>query len=109
MKSLNYFVSIFGCTKDARIFANLSGQYGPWLEKLDEESKLALRAVLAYYVYFKKFCVSEYLIVDAIADVLPNYSISSDLLLGLQGLSEESCEILIKLVTAQQFGRSIPD
>lgn len=108
MKSLNYFVSTFGVTKDARIFANLAGQYGPWLEKLDGESKLVLRAVLAYYVYFKKFRVSEYLIVDAIADVLPDCS-SCNLLLGLQGLSDESCEILIKLVTAQQFNRSIPD
>lgn len=97
-------------TQDARIFANLAGQYGPWLEKLDGESKLALRAVLAYYVYFKKFCVSEYLIVDAIADVVPDGSDRvRHLLINLQGLSDKSCEILIKLVTAQQFDNFIPD
>ena len=104
MESLNYFISILAPHEDARILRNLSRQYGSRLENLDTESKLAIRAVLTRYVYFKKFYIREFLIIDAIVDAIPDYSnLICDILKGLQGLSDRSCEILIELITMQQI------
>lgn len=104
MEPLDYFAIPNAHTEDARILKNLSRQYGSWLENLDSESKLAIRAVLTRYVYFKRFYIHEFLIVDALADAIPDYNdLICNILMSLQGLSDRSCEILIKLITLQQI------
>lgn len=111
MESLNYFASTLGGTKDARIFKDLSRQYGSRLENLDVETKLAIMAVLSKYIYFKEFHIKEYLMVDAIAEVLPLYHNERicNVLMGLQGLSARSCEILIKFIAIHQLDESVAD
>lgn len=103
VKSLEYFIGIFGQTKDVQVLRGLSLRYGSQLEKLDFESRLALRVVLSRYVHDKSF-ISGYLIADAVSDTLPDFGESIyEVWTQLQGLSDKSVEILILLLTFQQL------
>lgn len=108
-KSLNYFAGISPLKRDADILIGLALQYGSYLESLNRENKLVLRAVLTRYICDKNR-LAGYLIVDAIADTLPDFSdLICAILLELQGLSDKGIEILIELVTVQQIKEFIAD
>ncbi len=50
---LGYFASAPDGTFDAAILSELVLRYGSYLERLTSEQKLALRAVLSYYLFYK--------------------------------------------------------
>ncbi len=102
-QSLNYFASISSVKRDAQIFLKLESSYGSYLERLSSQNRLALRAVLCRYIYVRSI-IEEYLIVDAIADTLAEFTENSyAALLELQGLSELGIELLIEFATIQQI------
>ena len=53
MHPLGYFASAPDGTPDAAILSELVSHYGSYLERLNSEQKLALRAILSYYLFYK--------------------------------------------------------
>lgn len=53
MHPLGYFASAPDGNPDAAILSEMMSRYGDYLEKLDSEQKLALRAVLSFYLFYK--------------------------------------------------------
>ena len=51
-RPLGYFASAPDGTTDAAILADVVSHHGEYLERLSIEAKLALRAVLSYYVFY---------------------------------------------------------
>lgn len=104
MHPLGYFASAPDDTLDATIFSNLVWRYGESLEQLNSEQKLALRAVLSYYLFYKLKYASDYAVREAIADAMPEYTEASirNVILTLEGISSNGAEGLIKFLTEQR-------
>lgn len=104
MHPLGYFASAKNGTPDAAILSAMVSRYGDYLERLDSEQKLALRAVLSYYLFYKLKVVSAYSVSDAIIDALPECTqVSvSNVISTLEGISCDNAEGLIKFLTAQR-------
>ncbi len=66
MHPLGYFASAPDGTQDAAIRANVVSHHGPYLERLSIEGKLALRAYLSYYVFYKLRYASNYSVEEAV-------------------------------------------
>lgn len=80
----------------------LEADYGSCLEGLTHEDKLALRAVLSRYLYYKIF-IEQYSITDAITDTMPNLDADiCKVIKFLEGLSDNNVEGLIKFVSDHQ-------
>lgn len=107
MHPLEYFASAPGDTPDAAILLEMVSRYGHYLERLDSEQKLALRAVLSYYLFYKLKYKSKYSISDAIIDAMPECATASisKIILTLEGISNDSAEGLIKFLTEQRIER----
>lgn len=116
MHPLGYFVSAPSGTADAAILDEMISRYGDYLEKLDSEQKLALRAVLSFYLLYKLKYVSGYSISDVVIDAMPEFSAASisKILLALEGISTNNAEGLLKFLTDQRselataFGKAAP-
>ncbi len=95
-------------TFDAAILSELVSRYGSYLERLTSEQKLALRAVLSYYLFYKLKVVSDYSLTDAITDAMPEYTEASirNVILTLEGISSNNAEGLIKFLTDQRSDRA---
>jgi hypothetical protein len=95
-------------TLDAAILSSLVSRYGSYLERLNSEQKLALRAVLSYYLFYKLKVVSDYSLTDAITDAMPEYTEASirNVILTLEGISSNNAEGLIKFLTDQRSDRA---
>ena len=104
MYPLGHFASAPNGTLDAAILSAIVSRYGDYLERLDSEQKLALRAVLSYYLFYKLKVVSDYSVSDAIIDALPECTqVSiSNVISTLEGISSDNAEGLIKFLTAQR-------
>ena len=104
MHPLGYFASAKNGTPDAAILSAIVSRYGDYLERLDSEQKLALRAVRCYYLFYKLKVVSDYSVSDAIIDALPECTqVSvSNVISTLEGISSDNAEGLIKFLTAQR-------
>lgn len=104
MHPLGYFVSAPSSSADAGILDEIVSRYGNYLEKLDSEQKLALRAVLSFYLFYKLKYVSNYSISDVIIDAMPEFSAASisKILLALEGISSDNAEGLLKFLTDQR-------
>jgi hypothetical protein len=108
MHPLGYFASAPDGTFDAAILSSLVSRYGSYLERLNSEQKLALRAVLSYYLFYKLKVVSDYSVIDAITDAMPEYTEASirNVILTLEGISSDTTEGLIKFLTDQRSDRA---
>lgn len=95
-------------TKDAAILAELVSCYGEYLERLNSEQKLALRAVLSYYLFYKLKVVSDYSVRSALTDAMPEYTLASisKIILTLEGISSDATEGLIRFITEQRSSGS---
>lgn len=104
MHPLGYFASAPDGTTDAAILSELVSRYGSYLEKLNSEQKLALRAVLSYYLFYKLKVVSDYSVTDAICDAMPECTEASisKVILTLEGFSCDNAERLIRFITEQR-------
>lgn len=104
MHPLGNFASAPGGTQDAAILSELVSRYGSYLERLNSEQKLALRAILSYYLFYKLKYVSDYSVTEAIADAMPECTEASirNVILTLEGISSNGAEGLIKLLTEQR-------
>jgi len=104
MHPLGYFASAKNGTTDAAILSAIVSRYGDYLERLDSEQKLALRAVLSYYLFYKLKVASDYSVSDAIIDAIPECTqVSvSNVISTLEGISSDNAEGLIKFLTAQR-------
>ena len=117
MHPLGYFASAPNGTPDAAILSDLVSRYGDYLERLDSEQKLALRAVLSYYLFYKLKISSNYALADALLDAMPECTTVSisKILLALEGISSENTEGLIQFLTEQRsyqtivLGEAAPD
>ncbi len=109
MHPLGYFASAPDGTPDAAILSEMVSRYGHYLERLDSEQKLALRAVLSYYLFYKLKYKSHYTVSDAIIDAMPECAKTSlsKIILTLEGISNDSAEGLIKFLTSQRIERSV--
>ena len=103
MHPLGYFASALDGTTDAAILSELVSHHGPYLERLSIEAKLALRAVLSYYVFYKLRYARGFTIEKAVTEAMPQYTKASILttILTLEGISTENAEGLIKFITEQ--------
>ncbi len=116
MHPLEYFASAPGDTPDAAILLEMVSRYGHYLERLDSEQKLALRAVLSYYLFYKLKYKSKYSISDAIIDAMPECTRVSihNLMTTHEGISNDSAEGLILFLTdlrrerAAVLGEAVP-
>lgn len=108
MHPLGYFASAPDGTLDAAILSELVSRYGSYLERLNSEQKLALRAVLSYYLFYKLKVVSDYSVSDAITDAMPECTEASirNIILALEGISSDFTEGLIKFLTDQRSDRA---
>jgi hypothetical protein len=108
MHPLGYFASAPDGTFDAAILSSLVSRYGSYLERLNSEQKLALRAILSYYLFYKLKVVSDYSVTDAITDAMPEYTEASirNVILTLEGISSDTTEGLIKFLTDQRSDRA---
>ncbi len=108
MHPLGYFASAPDGTPDAAILKEMVSRYGNYLERLDSEQKLALRAVLSYYLFYKLKYSSHYAVSDAIIDAMPECATVSisKIILTLEGISTENAEGLLKFLTEQRHSRS---
>lgn len=85
-------------------------------EKLDSEQKLALRAVLSFYLFYKLKYYSDYSVNDAIIDAMPECTQASisTIISTLEGISTNNAEGLLKFLTDQRselaavFGKAAP-
>lgn len=104
MHPLGYFASAPNGTRDAAILSELVSRYGSYLERLNSEQKLALRAVLSYYLFYKLKVVSDYSVTDAICDAMPECTEASirNVILTLEGISSDGAEGLIRFITEQR-------
>ncbi len=95
-------------TFDAAILSSLVSRYGSYLERLNSEQKLALRAILSYYLFYKLKYVSDYSVTDAITDAMPECTEASirNVILTLEGISSNNAEGLIKFLTDQRSDRA---
>ena len=117
MHPLGYFASAPNGTPDAAILLDLVLRYGDYLERLDSEQKLDLRAVLSYYLFYKLKVSSNYALADALLDAMPECTTVSisKILLALEGISSENTEGLIQFLTEQRsyqtivLGEAAPD
>lgn len=103
MHPLGYFASAPDGTTDSAILADVVSHHGPYLERLSIESKLALRAVLSYYVFYKLRYARGFTVEKAVTDAMPEYTRASILtiILALEGISTENAEGIIKFITEQ--------
>lgn len=108
MHPLGYFASAPDGTPDAAILSEMVSRYGDYLERLDSEQKLALRAVLSYYLFYKLKYASKYTISDAIIDAMPECTAASisKIILTVEGISSENAEGLLKFLSEQQTYRA---
>jgi ClpP class serine protease len=108
MHPLGYFASAPDGTFDAAILSSLVSRYGSYLERLNSEQKLALRAILSYYLFYKLKVVSDYSVTDAITDAMPEYTEASirNVIATLEGISSDNAEGLIKFLTDQRSDRA---
>lgn len=104
MHPLGYFISAPSSNPDAAILDEIVSRYGDYLERLDSEQKLALRAVLSFYLFYKLKYVSDYSVRDAVIDAMPECSAASisKILLALEGISSDNAEGLLKFLTDQR-------
>ena len=104
MHPLGYFASAPDGTLDAAILSELVSRYGSYLARLNSEQKLALRAILSYYLFYKLKYVSDYSVTDAITDAMPECTEASirHVILNLEGISSNGAEGLIKFLTEQR-------
>ena len=104
MHPLGYFASAKNGTNDAAILSVMVSRYGDYLERLDSEQKLALRAVLSYYLFYKLKVVSDYSVSDANIDALPESTQASisKVISTLEGISSNNAEGLLKFLTEQR-------
>lgn len=109
MHPLRYFATAPDNTPDAAILSEMVSRYGDYLERLDSEQKLALRAVLSYYLFYKLKYKSHYAVSDAIIDAMPECTTASlsKIILTLEGISNDSAEGLIKFLTSQRIERVV--
>lgn len=107
MHPVGYFASAPDGTTDAAILSELVSRYGSYLEKLNSEQKLALRAVLSYYLFYKLKVVSDYSVSNAICDAMPECTEASirNVIATLEGISSDTTEGLIKFLTDQRSYR----
>lgn len=77
MHPLGYFATAPDNTPDAAILSEMVLRYGHYQERLDSEQKLALRAVLSYYLFYKLKYKSHYAVSDAIIDAMPECATAS--------------------------------
>ena len=108
MHPLGYFATAPDNTPDAAILSQMVLRYGHYLERLDSEQKLALRAVLSYYLFYKLKYKSHYAVSDAIIDAMPECAKTSlsKIILTNEGISNDSALGLIKFLTSQRIERS---
>ncbi len=104
MHPLGYFVSAPSSSADAAILDEIVSRYGDYLERLDSEQKLALRAVLSFYLFYKLKYYSDYSVNDAIIDAMPECTQASisTMISTLEGISSENAEGLLKFLTDQR-------
>lgn len=109
MHPLSYFATAPNDTPDAAILSEMVSRYGHYLERLDSEQKLALRAVLSYYLFYKLKYASHYAVSDAIIDAMPECATASlsKIILALEGISNDTAEGLIKFLTEQRIERVV--
>lgn len=109
MHPLGYFASAPSGTPDAAILSDLVSRYGDYLERLDSEQKLALRAVLSYYLFYKLKYKSNYSVNDAVIDAMPDCATASisKIILALEGISNYNAEGLVKFLTEQRQERAV--
>lgn len=109
MHPLGYFASAPDGTFDAAILSSLVSRYGSYLERLNSEQKLALRAILSYYLFYKLKIVKDYSVTDAITDAMPEYTEASirNVIATLEGISSNNAEGLIKFLTDQRSDRAV--
>lgn len=109
MHPLEYFATAPDDTPDAAILKEMVSRYGHYLERLDSEQKLALRAVLSYYLFYKLKYSSHYAVSDAIIDAMPECTTASlsKIILTLEGISSENALGLIKFLTEQRQERAV--
>lgn len=80
----------------------LEANYGSCLEGLTREDKLALRAVLSRYLYYKIF-IEQYSITDAITDTMLNLDEPvCNIMRRLKGISDNNIEGLVRFVSDHQ-------
>ncbi len=81
MHPLGYFASAPDGTNDSLILHYVENQIGSYAENLTSSDKLAFRAVLTRYLYFKQWVVPDYSIGEAIADtqLLKDTALDADL------------------------------
>ena len=104
MHPLGYFASAPDGNPDAAILDEMVSRYGDYLERLDSEQKLALRAVLSFYLFYKLKYYNDYSINDAIIDSMPECTQASisTVISTLEGISSDNAEGLIKFLTDQR-------
>ena len=104
MHPLGYFASAPSGNPDAAILSEIVSRYGDYLEKLDSEQKLALRAVLSFYLFYKLKYYSDYSVNDAIIDAMPECTQASisTVVSTLEGISTNNAEGLLKFLTDQR-------
>ena len=104
MHPLGYFASAPSGNPDAAILSEIVSRYGDYLEKLDSEQKLALRAVLSFYLFYKLKYYSDYSVNDAIIDAMPECTQASisTIISTLEGISTNNAEGLLKFLTDQR-------
>ncbi len=108
MHPLGYFASAPDGTNDAAILSELVSRYGSYLARLNSSQKLALRAVLSYYLFYKLKYVSDYSVTDAITDAMPECTEASirNVILALEGISSDTTEGLIRFLTSQRSDKA---
>ncbi len=104
MHPLGYFASTPSGNPDAAILSEIVSRYGDYLERLDSEQKLALRAVLSFYLFYKLKYYSSYSVNDAIIDAMPECTQASisTVVSTLEGISSDNAEGLLKFLTDQR-------
>ena len=104
MHPLGYFASTPDGNRDAAILDEMVSRYGDYLERLDSEQKLALRAVLSFYLFYKLKYYNDYSVNDAIIDSMPECTQASisTVISTPDGISSDNAEGLLKFLTAQR-------
>ena len=103
MHPLGYFATAPDDTRDASVLGDVVSHHGPYLERLSTEGKLALRAVLSYYVFYKLRYASNYSVEEAVTEAMPSYTKASILttIVTLEGISTDNAERIIQFITSQ--------
>ena len=123
MHPLGYFASAPDGTNDALILRDIEDKIVCIAETLTSEDKLAFLAVLSRYLYFKQWVVPGYSIGEAsadtqlLADTKPNTVTAChdatpepqaiwDIMLTLEGISNENALGLLQFITQAEKHRS---